>query len=153
VCADVFAYEPPAPLDTIVASHFLEHVDEPVDLLRRFARWLAPGGRALLVVPNAGSLHRQIGRRMGLLRELTDLNDGDLRLGHKRVYTRAVLDAHLAASGLAVVHVAGATLKALSNAQLAALPRAYLDACIAMNGSDVGDYGCQIVAVLEKPAG
>jgi 2-polyprenyl-3-methyl-5-hydroxy-6-metoxy-1,4-benzoquinol methylase len=138
----------PDGFDTIIASHLLEHVDEPVGLLRLWRSLLRPDGRILVVVPNAGSAHRHLGVEMGLLGAVTDLNDGDRLLGHRRVYTRAGLEAHIAAAGLHVERLFGVTFKPVSNAQLAAMPRAYVDACLALQGEQVGDLGMQLAAVL-----
>jgi hypothetical protein len=109
---------------------------------------LRPGGRILVVVPNADSVHRRLGAQMGLLGAVTDLNDGDRLLGHRRVYTRALLEAHIAEAGLRVERLFGVTFKPVSNAQLAAMPRAYVDACLALRGEDVGELGMQLAAVL-----
>lgn len=148
VRSDVFDYQPEAPFDSVAASHFLEHMAEPVQLLRRLASWIVPGGRILLVVPNAHSAHRLLGKHMGLLREVTDLNPGDRMLGHHRVYTKELLRAHVAEAGLTLEHLAGVTFKALSNGQLAQLPRAYVNACCAMH--ELGDHACQLAAVLTR---
>lgn len=145
VLSDVFDYEPEAPFDTIVASHFLEHMAEPVQLLEKLRAWLAPGGCLLLVVPNAQSAHRLIGKQMGMLGEVTDLNDADRMLGHYRVYTAEILRKHVAQGGLSISHLSGVTLKALSNGQLAQLPRAYVDACCALHDLDMA---CQLAAVV-----
>jgi 2-polyprenyl-3-methyl-5-hydroxy-6-metoxy-1,4-benzoquinol methylase len=136
--------------DTIVASHLLEHVDDPVALLRRWREMLRPGGAVLVVVPNAQSVHRQLGVHMGLLGATTDLNDGDRLLGHQRVYTRSALEADIAAAGLTVERLFGVTFKPFSNAQLAAMPRAYVDACLAMRAEQVGELGMQLAAVLRS---
>jgi SAM-dependent methyltransferase len=149
VHTDVFEYQPDGPLDTIVASHFLEHVDEPVELLGRMRRWLAPDGRIVILVPNAESIHRRIGQRMGLLAQVTDLNEADLRIGHRRVYTADLLRAHCLAAYLRVRLLTGVTFKPLSNAQLAQLPRSYVDACVAMAGEELGSLACQLAAVVD----
>ncbi|NVE95722.1 class I SAM-dependent methyltransferase [Altererythrobacter lutimaris] len=39
----------------ITANHVLEHVDDPVRLLKRFHAWLKPGGNLFLELPNARS--------------------------------------------------------------------------------------------------
>jgi hypothetical protein len=44
--------------------------------------------------------------------------------------------------------LAGVTFKALSNGQLAQLPRAYVDACCAMH--ELGDHACQLAAVVTR---
>jgi trans-aconitate methyltransferase len=38
-------FEPDQPFDAIFLTHTLEHLDEPVALLRRIGRWLTPTGR------------------------------------------------------------------------------------------------------------
>jgi len=48
-------------------GHVLEHVDDPVAVLRLVKSWLKPGGRVLAAVPNARSIHRQAAVIMGLL--------------------------------------------------------------------------------------
>jgi len=100
-------------------------------------------------VPNADSLHRRIGKSMGMLEEVTDLNDSDHRLGHRRVYTRSLLRQHIEEAGLEIVHFTGVGMKPFSNAQLAELPAAYLDAVVGFIGPDVEPVAVQLVAVLE----
>jgi 2-polyprenyl-3-methyl-5-hydroxy-6-metoxy-1,4-benzoquinol methylase len=53
---------PPASFDAVTLNHVLEHVLEPVDLLRRCREVVAPGGRIVCVTPNVESLGR---RRFG----------------------------------------------------------------------------------------
>ena len=48
-------------LRAVVLWHVLEHLDRPEDALRLAAGWLAPGGVALVAVPNAASLQAGIG--------------------------------------------------------------------------------------------
>lgn len=111
-------FEPSRSYDSVVMAHILEHVADPVALLERAAGWLAPGGRIVVSVPNAGSLHREIGVALGMLRETTELNEADLRIGHRRVYTREALLADVRAAGLYPEHVGGVFLKPLSNDQI-----------------------------------
>jgi 2-polyprenyl-3-methyl-5-hydroxy-6-metoxy-1,4-benzoquinol methylase len=47
---------PPPRFDVISFVHVLEHLPDPVRTLRRAADLLAPGGRILMLTPNAGSL-------------------------------------------------------------------------------------------------
>jgi len=42
--------------DVVSAFHVLEHVPDPVAVVRRMLEWLAPGGLAIIEVPNAGGL-------------------------------------------------------------------------------------------------
>jgi SAM-dependent methyltransferase len=42
--------------DVVTAFHVLEHVPDPVAVIRRMLGWLAPGGLLIIEVPNAGGL-------------------------------------------------------------------------------------------------
>jgi 2-polyprenyl-3-methyl-5-hydroxy-6-metoxy-1,4-benzoquinol methylase len=111
-------FEPPERYDTVVMSHVLEHIHDPVLVLRRACSWLAPGGRIIAVVPNADSLHRRLGVKLGLLERRNQLNEQDLAIGHRRVYNREEFDADLTAAGLRSVAKGGIFLKLLSNNQM-----------------------------------
>ena len=61
----------PRRFDNIVMTHVLEHLDDPVAVLRRVNdEWLADGGRFFLVCPNANAPSRQIAVKMGLIPEV-----------------------------------------------------------------------------------
>src|SRR5947207_8390695 len=45
-----------ARFDVVTAFHVLEHVVDPVAVVRRMLDWLAPGGLLIVKVPNAGGL-------------------------------------------------------------------------------------------------
>ncbi|MEJ7677581.1 MAG: class I SAM-dependent methyltransferase [Segetibacter sp.] len=77
--------------DTIIMNHVLEHIEKPVDLLKRISGWLADNGVFLIGVPNAKSFHRLAAVKMGLLSSEFELNERDLQLGHYRVYDFASL--------------------------------------------------------------
>jgi SAM-dependent methyltransferase len=114
-------YEPPSAVDVVEMGFVLEHVDDPALLLRRYGRFLAPGGLLAIAVPNARSLHRLVGQRAGLLADLFQLSEHDLALGHRRYFDldslrRLVLDA-----GLRVAACEGILLKCLPTGQLARL--------------------------------
>lgn len=50
--------------DVVVMCDFIEHVRDPVAVLRRAADWLMPGGRIVLTTPDSGSWTRRVlGRR------------------------------------------------------------------------------------------
>jgi len=46
----------PGAFDVVTAFHVLEHVPDPIAVVRRMLDWLAPGGRLIIEVPNAGGL-------------------------------------------------------------------------------------------------
>lgn len=102
----------------IVMVRVLEHLDDPVAILQKLAGYLPPEGQLHLVVPNARSLHRRIGKAMGLLPQLDSFSPRDIQYGHRRVYDWELLARHVKAAGLTVVETHGVLIKPLSNAQM-----------------------------------
>jgi 2-polyprenyl-3-methyl-5-hydroxy-6-metoxy-1,4-benzoquinol methylase len=111
-------FAPATTFETIVLGHVLEHVENPVELLRRAAGWLAPDGVLCCAVPNARSLHRQAAVILGILDTEHSLNLTDLHHGHRRVYDPPRFRADLLASGLRLRASGGYWIKPLSNAQM-----------------------------------
>lgn len=111
-------FETDARFDNIVLGHVLEHVDEPVQVLQRIKRFLAPGGRILCAVPNSRSLHRQAGVLMGHLGFEEDMSELDVHHGHKRVYSPETFRREFVAAGLEIELFGGYWLKPLSNGQI-----------------------------------
>ena len=70
-------FETEGTYDYIIATHVLEHLDDPVSVLRRMKPWLRPSGRLVVIVPNKESLHRQIAVLMNLQPEMDTLGDRD----------------------------------------------------------------------------
>ncbi|MBJ7330693.1 MAG: class I SAM-dependent methyltransferase [Solirubrobacteraceae bacterium] len=103
--------------DTIFANHVLEHVIDPVAVLQSAREWIAPGGRLIVGVPNALSIHRRVAVHMGLLGSPYELNETDHRLGHRRVYDLDTLRADVEAAGWRVEATGGTLLKVVSNGQ------------------------------------
>lgn len=103
--------------DTIVLAHILEHVDTPQITLEKAKKYLSKDGIMIIDVPNGNSLHRQIGVKMGLLTEKTQLNDADLSIGHQRVYTPETFKKEIEDAGLEIIIFGGMFVKVLSNAQ------------------------------------
>lgn len=104
--------------DAIFLTHILEHLPDPVGVVRKAREWLAPDGRLLVAVPNADSLHRLVGVKMGMLERKDSLNAQDIELGHLRVYTPTDLRSHLELAGIEIVLEGGVMLKPISNRQI-----------------------------------
>jgi 2-polyprenyl-3-methyl-5-hydroxy-6-metoxy-1,4-benzoquinol methylase len=118
VCVLFEDYEPDGQFDAIVLGHVLEHVEDPVAILRRVREWVAPGGAVYAAVPNAHSLHRQAAVIMGLLKTEDEFTDADRALGHRRVYNPASFRHDFVEAGLRVEVLGGYWLKPLSIPQI-----------------------------------
>lgn len=104
--------------DTIMMSHILEHVDNPVEILKIGRRLAHKKSKIIIAVPNALSLHRQVGVIMGLLKSEYDLNKKDQTQGHQRIYNRKHLEKDVKKAGLKIIASGGFVIKCFSNDQL-----------------------------------
>jgi len=127
-CNTFEEFEPKIQFNSIIMSRTLEHIEHPVPLLQRIRRWLGAGARVFIIVPNACSLNRRIGRAMGMISRLDELTERDRRVGHFRVYSKATLEADIREAGLRAVYWDGIFLKPLSDAQVQDWPEKLLDA-------------------------
>lgn len=123
-------FEPETPFDAVVIASLLEHVEAPVDLLRRASRWLERDGSLFVIVPNANSLHRQVGVAMGLLKTIHSFSERDIMLGHRRVYDEALLRSQIREAGLQIRSWHGILIKVLPNAQMQSLPEPVIRALL-----------------------
>lgn len=108
--------------DVIVMGFILEHVESPAYLLDRFRKFLKPGGRLYIAVPNAKSMNRRLGVELGMIGDIYDLNANDHALGHRRQYCLDSLKAELMQHGYTVTHQEGIYLKPLPLGVLKTLP-------------------------------
>jgi SAM-dependent methyltransferase len=128
--------ELPRRYDNIVLTHVLEHLDDPIRVLKRVNdEWLAEGGRFFLVCPNANAPSRQIAVKMGLISHNAAVTIAEAEHGHRITYSLDTLERDTAAAGLNVVHRSGIFFKALANFQWDRLlqtdiiSREYLEGC------------------------
>ncbi len=131
-----------APLQSysdIVIVGALDHVDGPVTFLSKLVSMLAPGGAIHIVVPNALSMHRRLGVKMGLLTAHGELNDRDRWVGRLRVYGPATLRRDVESAGLSITSFDGIFLKPLATGQISTLGQEMLDALFEI-GRELPDW-------------
>jgi 2-polyprenyl-3-methyl-5-hydroxy-6-metoxy-1,4-benzoquinol methylase len=108
----------PGTYNNIVMTHVLEHVDDPVSILRRVnEEWLSDAGRFFLVCPNANAPSRQIAVKMGLISYNAAVTPAEKEHGHRITYGLDTLERDAKAAGLNVIYRTGIFFKALANFQ------------------------------------
>lgn len=150
-------FKPERRYGNIIFSHTLEHVDEPVAVLRQVGTWLADGGRLFLATPNARAASRQIAVHMGLIEHTAAVTEAEQAHGHRVTYALDTLRADVLRADLRVVRHGGVCFKALANFQMDAALKAgiismqYLDACFEL-GRTYPDLCSSIYIVCEFAA-
>ena len=142
-------YIPSAAFDAVFMAHILEHLEDPVAVLRRVATWLNFGGRVFMAVPNCNSLHRHIGVKMGLLSHIDAMNEQDRLVGHARVYHPKLFRDHVAEAGLREVHFGGLMVKPLDNRQMQTWPPELIEAFFAIS-DDFPEICSELYVVAER---
>ena len=146
----------PCRYDNIVLTHVLEHLDDPIRVLKRINdEWLADEGRFFLVCPNANAPSRQIAVKMGLISHNAAVTPAEAEHGHRCTYSLDTLERDAVAAGLKVVHRSGIFFKALANFQWDRLLQTdiiykeYLDGCY-MLGQQYPDLCSSIFLMCER---
>jgi 2-polyprenyl-3-methyl-5-hydroxy-6-metoxy-1,4-benzoquinol methylase len=142
--------------DNIVMIHVLEHIDNPVRILKRVNdEWLSENGRFYLVCPNANAPSRQIAVKMGLISHNDAVTLSEKEHGHRITYSLDTMEKDVEKAGLKVVHRSGIFFKALANYQWDRLlktdiiSKEYLDGCYEL-GLQYPDLCSSIFLLCEK---
>lgn len=145
-------FNPPDNLkfNTILATHVFEHFEDTVLFLKKARNWLAPGGRIIIQVPNAESIHRKLGVIMGLHKSIYDLSARDIEVGHVRVYDLDMLRDHVhKAGGYKIVLESGMNLKTAPLSLMKAYPDALLKALVDISDEIPSRLLASILMVIE----
>jgi 2-polyprenyl-3-methyl-5-hydroxy-6-metoxy-1,4-benzoquinol methylase len=141
--------------DAIFLIHTLEHLDDPVFILRKINSWLSDQGLLFLAVPNANAPSRQIAVKMGLISHNTAVTEAEFAHGHRKTYAFDSLEKDTIDAGLNIVHRGGIFFKALANFQFDKLLNtdiisdSYLEACYKL-GMQYPDLCASIFLVCKK---
>lgn len=144
-----------AEYDQIFLVHTLEHLDDAVLGLERIGKWLAPGGRLFIVVPNANAASRQIAVRMGLITHHAAVTESEHVHGHRVTYSLDTLERDVRAAGLKVMARGGICFKPFANFQFDKLieqqiiDEAYLEGCYEL-GMIYPDLSASVYAICTR---
>jgi 2-polyprenyl-3-methyl-5-hydroxy-6-metoxy-1,4-benzoquinol methylase len=146
----------PKRYDNIILTHVLEHLSDPVQVLKRINdEWLSDTGRFFIACPNANAPSRQIAVKMGLITHNAAVTPGEALHGHHVTYSLDTLERDVVASGLKVIHRTGVFFKALANFQWDRLlatdiiSKEYLEGCFQL-GQQYPDLCSSIVLICER---
>ncbi len=146
----------PEKYDNIILTHVLEHLENPVAVMKRINdEWLSDTGRFFLVCPNANAPSRQIAVKMGLISHNTAVTESEREHGHRITYTLDTMERDAKAAGLKVIHRSGIFFKAMANFQWDRLLATdiispeYLEGCYRL-GQQYPDLCSSIFLMCEK---
>jgi 2-polyprenyl-3-methyl-5-hydroxy-6-metoxy-1,4-benzoquinol methylase len=148
----------PQRYDAIFLIHTLEHLDDPIGVLRRVNDWLTEHGRLFVAVPNANAASRQIAVEMGVIPFNDAVTDSERTHGHRKTYRLDTLLHDARTAGLRIVQSGGVFFKPLANFQFDALlggdviSPEYLEGCYRL-GMRYPDLCASIFAVCERGEG
>lgn len=104
---------------TVTMINVLEHVVDPVVVLKKAASFLEDDGILLVHVPNAYAVNRRLAVLMGTLTECEELSPFDIQIaGHRRSYSLETLCADIKQAGLNITKTGGVFYKSLSTPQM-----------------------------------
>jgi 2-polyprenyl-3-methyl-5-hydroxy-6-metoxy-1,4-benzoquinol methylase len=105
--------------DTVTMLDLLEHVVDPIIVLRKAASFLADNGVLIIHVPNAHAINRRLAVLMGTLECCEELSPFDLEIaGHRRSYSLRTLREDIERAGLRIIKTGGIFYKILSTPQM-----------------------------------
>jgi 2-polyprenyl-3-methyl-5-hydroxy-6-metoxy-1,4-benzoquinol methylase len=149
------AFKPAERYDSIFLVHTLEHLDDPVGVLKAINGWLSERGRLFLAVPNANAASRQIAVKMGLISHNAAVTESERTHGHRCTYSLDTLERDARAAGLQVVQRGGVIFKPLANFQFDAalaagtIDAAYIEGCYQL-GMVYPDLCASVYLICEK---
>lgn len=105
--------------DTVTMLDLLEHVIDPIALLKKAASFLNDDGVLIVHVPNAQAINRRLAVLMGTLESCEELSPFDIQIaGHRRSYSLPTLKQDIEKAGLKCESTGGIFYKILSTPQM-----------------------------------
>jgi 2-polyprenyl-3-methyl-5-hydroxy-6-metoxy-1,4-benzoquinol methylase len=112
-------FETEEKFDNVFLLMILEHVQDPVQILKKAASFLKEDGNLIVHVPNANAINRRLAVKMGTLLSCDELSPFDINVvGHRRAYDLASLQKDVKDAGLQTLKTGGVFYKMLSTPQM-----------------------------------
>jgi 2-polyprenyl-3-methyl-5-hydroxy-6-metoxy-1,4-benzoquinol methylase len=105
--------------DSVFMLDLLEHVIDPIAVLKKAAGFLSNDGVLIIHVPNAYAINRRLAVLMETLESCTELSPFDVQIaGHRRSYSMESLKKDIDQAGLHILQTGGIFYKMLSTPQM-----------------------------------
>jgi len=152
VRSDIVALDLDERFAHVVLANVVHEVADPALLFRTAARHLVPGGHLHVSLQNPRSIHRLVGREMGLIADLGEVSDRGRALDTIEVLDADRLEALAVGEGLVPVHRGGVMLKPLPNDLMATLPDHVLEGFVAA-ARHLPEHASMNYLVSQRPVG
>lgn len=104
--------------DMVICSCLLHEVEKPDRLLQSIMQVCNNNTIVHINVPNADSIHRLLGKEMGILQDVHDMSETNKELQQNNVYDRKTLRKVIEDSGLEIIESGSFFVKPFSHAQM-----------------------------------
>lgn len=104
--------------DLIICSSLLHEVESPGRLIKSIADVCNDGTVVHINVPNANSLHRLLGKEMGILQDAHEMSANNIDFQQNNVFDKNSLEKTVNDNGLQVIEFGGYFLKPFSHKQM-----------------------------------
>lgn len=132
--------------DVIICLNFLEHIKYPELALEKLRKVGHKDTIYIFGTPNAYSFNRLIGVELGMMKNPTDLHEGDEKAGHYRIYTPIQFRTELVKAGFECKTFKTIFYKPLPNSDMELLPSKLIDKYLNMEPEH---SGAEIFAVCK----
>lgn len=107
--------------DMIICSSLLHEVEKPDELLKAIANVCNEDTVVHINVPNAHSMHRLLGKEMGILADIHDMSRNNLDFQQNNVFDMDSLQQILCDNGFKIIDCGGYFVKPFSHEQMQAM--------------------------------
>lgn len=107
--------------DVIIMGSLLHHIKEPLPFLESVRKFCRKNTEVVATVPNVGSLHRRVGVKAGMINDLHDNTERNIRYHQFGKFNHISLEALFSQAGFTVKECFGYMLKPFSSEQMMSL--------------------------------